>query len=710
MTRRQALNIRPISAYSRGNEQEQAVRNVANTPRRPVAPRRATRKASPARKKTAARKPARAKRGVLRRLWGGLWWLIWRVVWWLGLRLGLLGGAVLSGAVLWYYVSLPPMEELLDGRDRGSVIMTDRSGEVFAWRGEQFGGSIKATSASPHLVNAVVATEDKRFYGHFGIDPIGVARAVVANMRAGRVVQGGSTLTQQVAKLLFFDNTRSLERHIKQVPVVLAMELKYAKDDILSIYLNRVYLGAGTNGFEAASQRYFGKSAREVSIAEAAMLAGLLKAPSRYAPTNDLSVAQNRAGVIVGLMETQGRITSAEAAVARAQPAVLSKAAERRAGGYFADWIMEEAPDFLTTDTTEDVEIRTTFDPAIQAKAEAAVAHIFENKVKEGSKAQVAIVVMSPDGAVRAMVGGRAIGGKSPGQFNRATQALRQTGSAFKPFIYAAALETGYTPNDLVEDAPITINVPGSGAWSPENYTREYYGVVTLTEALAKSLNTAVIRVSQAVGPELVRALAMDFGIRSPLAAGPAFVLGTSEATLLEMTGAYAGFLNGGRLSEPYGLTELTLRGEDLPLFEGDRKFGERIINERASGYLVYMLNQVVENGSGVRARLNGRPAGGKTGTTQGARDAWFIGFTGHYVAGVWMGYDDNSKLTGVTGGGLPAEIWRETMTRIHEGLPPRALPMIDPATEVARTTRATPKPTPADDNILQSIFDSLFR
>lgn len=681
---------------------------MPNTPRRPVAERRSTK---PKKTKRAAKPRAKpVRRGLMRRLWGGLWRVIWRLVWWLGIRLGLVGGAVLAGAVMWYYVTLPPMEDLLDGRDRGSVIMTDRSGEVFAWRGEQFGGSIKATSASPHLINAVVGTEDKRFYSHFGIDPIGVARAMMANMRAGRVVQGGSTLTQQVAKLLFFDNTRSLERHIKQVPVVLAMELKYAKDDILSIYLNRVYLGAGTNGFEAASQRYFGKSAREVSIAEAAMLAGLLKAPSRYAPTNDLSVAQNRANVIVGLMEAQGRITSAEAAVAKASPAVLSEAAKRRAGGYFADWIMEDAPDFLTTETTEDVEIRTTFDPEIQAKAEAALAQVFDTKVKEGSVAQAAIVVMSPDGAVRAMVGGRSIGGKSPGQFNRATQALRQTGSSFKPFVYAAALERGYSPNDLVEDAPITINVPGSGPWSPENYTREYYGPVTLTHAMANSLNTAAVRVSQTVGPEVVRALAQDFGVRSPLAEGPAFVLGTSEATLLEMTGAYAGFLNGGRLSQPYGLTELTLRGDDTPLFEGDRNFGHAILSDRAAGYLVYMLNQVIEQGSGARARLSGRPAGGKTGTTQGARDAWFIGFTGHYVTGVWMGNDDNAKLTGVTGGGLPAEIWREVMERIHEGLPPRPLPMLDPVAELAARQVPTPKAQPTNDGILNQILDSLFR
>ena len=638
----------------------------------------------------------KARRGVL----GWILHALWRVVWVGSTRLAMAGAVVLGLAVTYMYMTLPQVDALLDGRERGSVIMTDRTGEIFAWRGEQFGTPLTATSASPHLVNAVVATEDKRYYLHPGLDPIGIARAMKANLQAGRVVQGGSTITQQVAKLLFFDNSRSFERHIKQVPVVLAMELKYSKADILSIYLNRVYLGAGTNGFDAAAKRYFGKSAREVNAPEAAMLAGLLKAPSRYAPTNDLSVAQGRANVIIGLMKNQGYLTEEAALVAEASPAVLSKAAEARAGGYFADWIMEDAPDFLTHATTEDVEIRTTFDASIQKSAEAALAHVFATKVKQGSQAQAAIVVMSPDGAVRAMVGGREFPGAAGGQFNRATQALRQTGSSFKPFVYAAALEQGYDPLATVEDAPITLNVPGSKPWSPKNYSREYYGRVTLTEAFNRSLNTAAVRVSEFIGPARVRALAQDFGIASPLAEGPAFVLGTSEATLLEMTGAYAGILNGGRKASPYGLTELRLRGDETPLLEGDRDFGGQILSDRAARHLVWMMHQVVEQGSGGRAKLSDRPAAGKTGTTQGARDAWFIGFTGHYVTGVWMGYDDNTKLTGVTGSGLPAEIWREVMSRIHDGLPPRPLPMTAPVERVAQVAEQTPQPQEGENGI----------
>lgn len=659
------------------------------------------------------REPARARRraeraggGVLSRAMRA----VWRGIWWLGFRISLACALVLAVAVAYFYATLPSVDELLDGRERGSVIMTDRSGEVFAWRGDQYGGDLTANQASPHLVNAVVATEDKRFYSHFGLDPIGMTRAMVTNYRAGRVVQGGSTITQQVAKLLFFDNSRSYERHLKQVPVVLAMELKYSKADILSIYLNRVYLGAGSNGFEAAAQRYFGKSARELSIPEAAMLAGLLKAPSRYAPTNDLSIAQNRAAVILGLMATQGYITQAEATAALAAPARLSKAAKARAGGFFADWVMEAAPDYLTRETAEDVLIRTTFDPGIQRKAEAALDDVFATLVRPGSKAQAAIVVMSPDGAVRAMVGGRHLPGEPPSQFNRATQALRQTGSAFKPFVYAAALETGWRPFDIIEDAPITLDVPGSGPWSPQNYSREFYGQVTLTTALSSSLNTAAVRLSQATNPELVRAVAHDFGITSPLADGPAFVLGTSEATLLEMTGAYAGILNGGRTAIPYGLTELRLKGEAAPLLEGEASFGNRVLNDRAAGHLVYMLHQVVERGSGTRAQLPGRPVAGKTGTTQGARDAWFIGFTGQYVAGVWMGYDDNSPLTGVTGSGLPAEIWRQTMERVHEGIPPMPLPLIDPARGPSdQTVRDTQSPQEPRRGVIDRLLGTLF-
>lgn len=641
---------------------------------------------------------------------GWLFRTILRVIWWFGLRTAFLGVIGMSIWVGYYYVTLPAMENQLDGRAGGSVILLDRDREVFAWRGEQFDGSLRTGTVSPHLKNAVVATEDKRFYSHFGLSPRGIASAIKINLSEGRGPlsgHGGSTLTQQVAKLLCLGEDlpeaecrqQTIWRKIKEIPYSFAMELKYEKDDILSIYLNRAYLGGGAQGFEAAAQRYFGKSAREVNVAESAMLAGLLKAPSRYAPTNNLQRAQDRSTVVIGLMLAQGYLTRVEAELALARPATLSQAAQERAGGYFADWIMAEAPSFLTRDTGEDVEILTTFDRGIQKAAEEALTYVFENRVREGSEAQAAIVVMSADGAVRAMVGGRNINGA--GLFNRATQASRQPGSSFKPFVYGAALESGMHPFDMVLDAELTINIPGSGPWSPKNYTNDFYGEVRMVDAMANSLNTVAVRLSEQVGREKVRAIASDFGVMSPLAEGPALALGASNVTLLEMTGAYAGILNGGRQSLPYGWLDLRLRGDDQVLMSLDRVDGFRVLDERASGYLVYMMSQVVEVGSGARAALGDRPVAGKTGTTQGARDAWFIGFTGDYVAGVWMGYDDNSKLTGVTGGGLPAEIWRETMQRVHEGLPVRPLPLIDPTGEAPRIVNEI-------DSLVEDVSNSL--
>ena len=446
------------------------------------------------------------------------------------------------------------------------MTLLDTSGQTFAWRGQQL-GLTRADKVSPHLINAIVATEDRRFYWHFGIDLQGTARAALVNLRAGQTVQGGSSITQQVAKLVWFDNSRTWERKIKEIPAALALEWKFSKNEILSIYLNRAYLGASATGFEAAAERYFGKSAAEVNPAEAAMLAGLLRAPSRFAPTNDLARAQARAKIIVGLMEEQGYLTAAQAREARAHPAVLSQAAAARAGGAFADWVMSSGPDFLTRRTTEDVEVVTTFDPRIQAAAEAGLDAVFETKLKPGSNAQAAVVVMSPDGAVRAMIGGRDYGA-GEGQFNRATQAERQTGSLYKTFVYAAALQAGANPFDPVLDAPLSLYIPGSGEWSPQNYTREYLGQITLAEAMAKSINTATVRVSEATGRARVQAVAQDLGVSGPAADGPALALGVSEATLLEMTGAYAGILNHGLRTRPYGMSALRRKSDGAPLMQ----------------------------------------------------------------------------------------------------------------------------------------------
>lgn len=624
--------------------------------------------------------------------------LVWRILWGVGWRVGVVGVLVLGLATLYFYTQLPPLASLIDARTRGSVTMLDREGQVFAWRGETFGGTITADTVSPHLRNAIVATEDKRFYQHFGISPRGIASAVRINLAEGRGPlegNGGSTITQQVAKLIclgvpydratwksekdYEDDCRrsSMVRKLKEVPFAFAMEAKYGKDNVLTLYLNRAYLGAGARGFEAASQRYFGKSANEVSPAQAAMLAGLLKAPTRYAPTNNLARAQDRAAVVLSLMHDQGYLITSQYQDARANPARLSAAAAAMAGGYFADWVMDAGPAFLTQETTEDVIIRTTLDQRTQKQAEEALDHVFATKVKAGSEAQAAIVVMSADGAVRAMVGGRK--SQVSGAFNRATQAFRQTGSTFKPFVYAAALDMGYTMNSLIDDAPLTLRVPGSGDWTPKNYEPEFQGLMTLTDALARSVNTATVRLSQAVGLDAVRLVAAEFGLQSELAQGPAIVLGSSGSTLLDMTGAYAGILNGGSSVRPYGLIELRIQGDDGALIGQEGGMGERVISENAARQLTYMMTQVIERGTGRRARLDGRQAAGKTGTTSDYRDAWFIGFTADHVVGVWMGNDDNRPLTGVTGGGLPADIWREVMTRIEADVAPSPLPMILP-------------------------------
>jgi len=682
-----------------------------------------------------SRPPARRKRRRTLRQWLGaglrkLRQRLLRLTLWVSLRVVLLGVLTLMGASAYYYLQLPQSAfDLVDGRAAGSVTMLDRDGKVFAWRGQQFGGVITAETVSPYLKNAVIATEDKRFYKHFGISPRGIIGAMVINLRAGRGPfrgNGGSTITQQVSKLLCFGHEydptsgmtqkqfeadcrqSTLLRKLKEVPYALALEAKYTKNQILTIYLNRVYLGAGSQGFEAASQRYFGKSAADVNAAEAAMLAGLLRAPTRYAPTRNLARAQKRANVIIGLMEEQGYLTPAEAAYARSHPAQLSQAAAARAGGYFADWVMESVPGFLTKATKEDVIIKTTFDPRIQKAAEEALADVFKNKVKKGSRAQAAIVVMSPDGAVRAMVGGRKT--RVSGQFNRATQALRQTGSSFKPFVYAAALDLGYRYDTIVEDAPITVDIPGSGPWSPRNYSGKFLGPITLTRALAYSINTVAVRLALDVGLDTVRMVARQFGIRGKLAQGPALALGASEATLLEMTGAYAGILNGGRSVRPYGLEQLSLQGDRKPLMGKEGGLGPRVITEKAARQLIYMMNQASVIGTARRARLPDRPIAAKTGTTQGARDAWFIGFTANYVVGVWMGNDDNSKLTGVTGGGLPAEIWKETMLRVTKGVEPRPLPMIDPATMPASkgNNRGGTSRDPVQA-IIEGLFGALF-
>lgn len=693
---------------------------------------KATRKAVKPKKTKRAAKPRRQYSNPVIGFFARAIRLVFRVIWGFAWRSGLIAALIIGGWSVYYATQLPPVSDLTDARVRGSVTMLDRYDKVFAWRGEQFGGQITPNTVSPHLVNAVVATEDKRFYWHLGVSPRGIASAIRINMREGRGPlsgHGGSTITQQVAKLLClgvpYDPTvwesegayeadcrrTTLWRKAKEAVYAVAMELRYSKEDVLTIYLNRAYLGASARGFEAASQRYFGKSAAELVPAEAAMLAGLLKAPSVYAPTVNLKRAQERANLIIGLMEDQGYLTAAEAQIARDNPAQLSRAAEAKAGGYFADWIMESGPEFLTQNTTEDVIIKTTLDQRMQRSAEEALEAVFEAKLREGSEVQAAIVVMSADGAVRAMVGGRET--KVSGAFNRATHARRQTGSSFKPFVYAAALDMGFSPNNVIDDLPWCMPIQDSSReYCPKNYDRNFMGPdITLTEALKKSRNVPAVSLSELVGRDIIRNVAKEFGVASDIADVPSMALGASESRLIEMTGAYAGILNGGSAVIPYGLVDLRFQGDSEPLMGKAGGLGERVITETAARQLIYMMHQVVESGTGRRARVEGRQIAGKTGTTDEYRNAWFIGFSADYVVGVWMGNDDNSPMGGkVSGGGLPSDIFREVMVRISEDIPVKNLPMQTPGPAVtyipgifgAELEQPAPSTNPYPDQLAQ--------
>ncbi|GAA6208958.1 PBP1A family penicillin-binding protein [Cognatishimia sp. WU-CL00825] len=684
-------------------------------------------KAKPAAKKRvrgAARRKSAAKRGGIIGFFTGIFRWILRLIWTITWRVSTVILLIIALAVGYTYLQLPNVDELLDGRARGSVTLLDRENDVFAWRGDQFGGAVTAETTSKHLKNAVIATEDKRFFKHFGVSPRGVASAVRINLREGRGPlsgHGGSTITQQTAKLLClgvaFDKDQwdseaayvadcrrgSMARKIKEAIYAMAMEAKYSKDEILSIYLNRAYMGGGAYGAEAAAQRYFGKNAGQLNPAEGAMIAGLLTAPSTLSPTSNLKRSQDRAATVLRLMNDQDFLSDADTAKWQQNPATLSEAAQAKSGGYFADWVMSTGPEFFTKNTTEDVIISTTLDQRIQVATEEGLKWVFENKVREGSKAEAAIVVMSADGAVRAMVGGRKT--KVSGAFNRAVQAKRQTGSAFKPFVYATALELGYSHIDTVLDAPYCLNIPGSGEWCPRNYTNKHYGNVSLEWALQNSLNVPAVKISEAVGRDNVRKVAGDFGIASDLKDTPALALGASESSLLEMTGAYAGILNGGSSVTPYGLIQLRLQGDSEPLMGSGGGIGERVISDGAARELVYMMQKVVSEGTGGRAKLPGWEVAGKTGTTSAAKDAWFIGFTADYVVGVWMGYDDNTPLSGVTGGGLPAEIWHQVMSRVTEGMTPRPLPDFVPKQKPTPLPEAQPNNR---ENVLEQLLKGL--
>ena len=562
-----------------------------------------------------------------------------RVLLWL-LRWGFIAAVWLTLAmalvVLWYARDLPRPEAALDAARRPSLVLEDRTGHVIATFGDVVGEPLRLKDFPPALPAAVIAVEDRRFYHHFGLDPVGVARALWVNVVAGRVVQGGSTLTQQVAKTLFLTNARTTKRKVQELILTLWLEKHFSKNEILEIYLNRVYLGSGAWGMDAAARMYFGVSGRRVTLAQAAVLAGLPRAPSRFNPRVNPNAALARAKEVLGTMVESGVITADQAQAAGAQIAFPVNPA---APGWFADWVAERSQAIVAPDS--DAVLRTTLDRRVQAVAESRLTALLDGAGAAANVSQGAVVVLdAASGAVRAMVGGRDFH-TSP--FNRAVLARRQPGSSFKPFVWLAALEKGMTPDDTVLDAPLHI-----GSWSPVNFERRFFGEITLEEALAQSINTASVRLLiKDGGPKAVAATAFRLGIAGKLPNDASLALGTGEVGLLELTAAYAAFFNGGNRVTPYGLD----RTPHQP---------EPVIAPEQAAMMARMLGAVVSRGTGKAAAVAGRVVAGKTGTTQDYRDAWFIGSVRGTMIGVWLGNDDNTPMKGVLGGGLPARLFHE--------------------------------------------------
>lgn len=565
------------------------------------------------------------------------------------LAAGAVWGFVAVGAVIAFYaLQLPAIGALMDETRRPGITLLARDGSLLATGGEFYATPRAVRELPPHVWQAVVAIEDRRFFDHFGIDIIGLTRAIVVNLTEGRSAQGGSTLTQQVAKNVFLTNEKSLKRKVQEALLALWLERRYSKEQILGIYLNRVYLGGGAWGIDAASQRYFGKPATQLTLYEAAAIAGLLRAPTRLTPIRDPVATAGRAQVVLDAMVRANFIPEAAAIAAIASGApMLGQIAAPRPGRHFADWVMEELGDIVPID--RDLVVQTTLDPALQRQTEEKLVAMLAQEGGERKIGEGAAVILDPDGAIRAMVGGRDY---RRSQFNRAL-APRQPGSSFKPFVFLAAMEAGWTADSRVEDSPLRI-----GTWTPDNYDRRFRGAVSLSQALAESLNVPTVRLAQDVGIKKVISLAHRLGIRAKLPNNLAVALGAGEVTLLDLTGAYAALANGGKAAWPYGILSIRDRAGAL-LWQGE-PIGDALIDPAIAESMRGMLRGVITHGTGKAAGVVGEGAVGKSGTTSDYRDAWFVGWdsTQGRVAGVWLGNDDNSPMARVTGGDVPAKLW----------------------------------------------------
>ncbi len=584
-----------------------------------------------------------------------------------GVVLGLWCIIAVGGIVAYYASQLPPIDQLSVPKRPPNVAILANDGSLITNRGETGGRTVTLKELPPYLPKAFVAIEDRRFYDHFGIDPVGISRAIYRNLSRSGGLQGGSTLTQQLAKNLFLTQERTASRKIQEAILALWLERNYSKDQILELYLNRVYFGAGAYGVEAASQRYYGKSARHVSLSEAAVLAGLVQSPSRLAPNRNPKAAQARAELVIAAMKELNFITPDMTKTALGQPAEPVKPNGAGSANYAADYVMDVLDDFVGTIDT-DIAVFTTIDPMMQAAAERALVDELNAKGQKFNVNQGAVVAMKPDGGVQALVGGR---NYETSQFNRATTARRQPGSSFKPFVYLTAIERGYTPDMVMEDGP--VNYKG---WAPQNYDRKYRGPITLRDALALSLNTVAVKLNMEVGPKAVAQTAQRLGITSPLQANGSLALGTSEVTPLELVSAYAAFANGGIGVTPYVISEVkTLDGKIIYKRPSSAGSLGRVIDPSAVAMMNEMMHNTFVIGTARKAQIPGWPMAGKTGTTDDYKDAWFMGFTGNLVAGVWLGNDDGTLTKRVTGGNLPTEVWYNFMKVALKDKQPVGLP-----------------------------------
>ncbi|WP_069095900.1 transglycosylase domain-containing protein [Methyloligella halotolerans] len=583
-------------------------------------------------------------------------------------RFTMLAGVVAAIAFGLYAIHLTsklpdPVLLTLDDRPPNVQVLAS-DGTRMAERGLRR-GHVRVEDLPPHLIEAVIATEDRRFYSHFGVDPLGLMRAAVVDIMAGAFVEGGSTITQQLAKNLFLKPDRTIERKIEEMVYAIWLERRFDKNQIMELYLNRVYFGGGAYGVEAASRRYFGKSATDLDLPESAMLAGLLKAPSTYSPTRSRKLANSRLEVVLDNMVAAGFITEGEAKRAASQPLGLRAQGDQTGYPYIVDWVAELLPEFVG-EKHGDLIVTTSIEPAVQKSAQQTLQKRLDAEGGEGGAHEGAVVVLGTDGAVKALVGGRSY---QTSPYNRAVKAKRQPGSSFKPFVYLAAMEAGYTPDSVAIDSPVSL-----AGWNPKNYHSKYYGEVTLRTGLEKSLNSVAVKLIRQVGPARVIQTAQRMGIESKLGNEMSLALGTSEVSLLELTSAYAPFANGGMRAQTHVIEEIR-DADGQVLYRWQASPAAPAIGRRQLGAMNDMMNAVVVSGTGRRAGIPQHVAGGKTGTTQGSKDAWFVGYTAHYVAGVWIGNDDNTPMKKVTGGTIPAEVWHDVMLAAHADKHPYSLP-----------------------------------